>query len=63
MSHSSGMISFAVALTSGSQVNIFRINFRNNSFSSPGGIVVTKSSREVLGMGGSDAQLPFVMGG
>ena len=62
MSHSSWMISDDVALTSGSQVNIFRINLRNISFSSPGGIFVTKSSKEVLGMGGSDIQLPVVTG-
>ena len=61
MSHSSWMISDDIALTSGSQVNIFRINFRNISFSSPGGIVVTKSSKEVLGIGGSDIQLPIVI--
>jgi hypothetical protein len=61
MSHSSWMISDDVALTSGSQVNIFRINFRNISFSSPGGIMVTKSSKEVLGIGGSDIQLPIVI--
>jgi hypothetical protein len=61
MSHSSWMISDDVALTSGSQVNIFRINLRNISFSSPGGIVVTKSSKEVLGIGGLDIQLPVVI--
>jgi len=61
MSHSSWMISDDVALASGSQVNIFRMNFKNISFSSPGGIVVTKSSKEVLGIGISDIQLPVVI--
>ena len=60
ISHSSGIISFDVALTSGSQVNIFRIKRRNWSFSSPGGIVVTNSSSEVFGIGTSEAQFPVI---
>lgn len=52
-------ISFVTALASGSQASIFRINPRNCSFSSPGGITVTKSSSEVSGIGASDnVQLP-----
>jgi hypothetical protein len=58
--HSSGIISFDVALTSGSQVKIFRMNRKNWSFSCPGGIVVTKSSREVFGTGGSETQFPVI---
>ncbi len=54
------MISQDVALTSGSQVNIFRLNFRSISFSSPGGTVVIKFSKDVSGIGGSDIQLPVV---
>lgn len=61
ISHSSWMISEDVALTSGSQVNIFRINFRSISFSSPGGTVVIKFSKEVSGIGGSAIHLPVVI--
>lgn len=61
ISHSSGIISFEVALTSGSQVKIFRIKRKNWSFSSPGGIVVTKSSSEVFGIGSSETQFPVIV--
>lgn len=45
------MSSYELALPSASQVSILRMNLRNWSFSSPGGIVVTKSSKEVFGNG------------
>lgn len=54
ISHSSWMISEDVALTSGSPVNIFRINFRSLSFSSSGGTVVIKFSKDISGIRGSD---------
>lgn len=58
MSHSSGMISEDVALTSGSQVNILRMYLRSCSFSSPGGMVVTKSSRLILRIRTSEVHWP-----
>jgi len=53
ISHSSSMSSFAVPRSSGSHVNSLRVNLKNISFSSPGGIVVTKSSSDVCGIGHS----------
>jgi hypothetical protein len=51
ISHSSKRRSADSALTAGSQVNCFRIYFRDRSFSSPGGMTVTKSSNDVWGIG------------
>ena len=58
ISHSSGIISEDVARTSGSHVKILRMNLRDMSFSSPGGMVVTKSLKEVCGIGREDIPLP-----
>ena len=50
-----------VDLASGSQVKIFRMNFKNISFSLPGAIVFINSSKDVLWIGGSDIQLSIVI--
>lgn len=58
INHLSMNASLAVRRASGSQVNIPRMSYRNWVFSSPGGIVVTKSSKDAFGMGTSLRQLP-----
>jgi hypothetical protein len=56
------MILFAVALASGSQTNVVRLNLRNCTFSFPGVIVASQSSKDVLGIGASDSiGLPIEM--